>query len=80
MSGTAVRYEWTKDYGDKEKALDAATWIHEALKEEDDYIESRILLHVGEFGSVELYEFKDSNTHVHVSEEDGHPVLDIFKR
>ena len=73
-----IRYKWVKDYKDQDRAIEAATWLHEPLIGNSDYQESRILLHVGEFGSVEFYEFEDSKTHVHVIEENGHPVLEMF--
>lgn len=74
-----IRYKWVKDYDDKDEAIENATWLHEALVGNPDYKDSRILLHVGEGGSVELYEFEDSMTHVNVVEENGHPVLELFK-
>jgi len=80
MSGKSeVRYKWVKHYDSKEEAIENANWLHSALVGNPDYMETRILLNVGDFGEVLLAEFNDSKTHINVIEEDGHPVLEMFK-
>lgn len=81
MSGKSeVRYKWVKQYRDREEAMENARWLHLALVGNLDYEETRILLNVGEFGEVLIAEFEDSETHINVIEEDGHPVLEMFKK
>ena len=74
-----LRYKWEKSYESYEEAMENAKWLHEALVGNPDYKECRILLHVGDSGLVEIFEFEDSKTHINVVEEDGHPVLEMFR-
>lgn len=74
-----LNYEWTKVFDSVEEAGRVATNFHEALCGNADYQHSNIILSWN--GSVVcLTEFEGSNTHVHVAEEGGDYILEIFKR
>ena len=74
--GTKVRYEYHFE-GDGEKAKAVAKNFHEALKGNEDYVESRILLYWNN-GIVEVYEFSDSRTAVRIMDNGpGLPKLTL---
>lgn len=72
-----VNYEYEKHFGTPNKAQEVAEYFHNVLEGNPDYKETRILLNV-EGDRVLLAEFSDSETHIHVDEEGGEPVLELF--
>lgn len=72
-----VTYKYEKFFESADKAMEVAEYFHEVLKGNPDYEETRILLNV-EGDRVLLAEFDDSKTHIHVTEEGGDPVLELF--
>lgn len=72
-------YEYEKHFETSDKAKEVAEYFHEVLKGNPDYKNSRILLNV-ERDRVLLVEFDDSATHIHVVEEEGEPVIELFIR
>lgn len=74
-----VNYEWTKKFDSKEAAGETAQSFHEALCGNPDYRDSNIVLNwSGE--EVTITEFVESATHIHVAEEGGDYILELFKR
>lgn len=74
-----VNYEWNKKFESKDEAGDTAQSFHEALCGNLDYRDSNIVL-TWDGEEVTITEFKESNTHIHVAEEGGKYILEIFKR
>lgn len=74
-----LNYEWTEKFDTKEEAGNVAVYFHEVLRGNPDYVDSNIVLSWN--GTVVcLTEFEGSTTHVHVNEEGGKYVLELFKQ
>lgn len=80
-----VRYQYENTYDTEEEAKAVAGYFHEVLRGNPDYVNNRVLLHWNQ-RYVLLCEFTDSNTHIHVSEDESFaddsgneiPVLELF--
>ena len=70
-------YEYERTFETLEEAQDVASYFKDVLWDIPDFQEFNIML-TRSANTVNLLEFKESKTHVHVVEEDGHPVLEIF--
>ena len=64
-----VRYQYENMYDTEEEAKAVAGYFHEVLRGNQDYVNNRVLLHWSR-GHVLLCEFTDSNTHIHVSDDE----------
>ena len=72
-----VRYEWNKVFDSSKEAGETAQYFHEVLCGNPDYRDSNVILQWdGE--RVSLSEFEESRTHVHVTEEGGRYILELF--
>ena len=78
---TDVVYRYEGKFATVKEAGFVAVYFHETLKGNQDYVDSRILLHWDDC-DVELIEFSDSKTHIHVDTEvDGteeNPILELL--
>lgn len=74
-----VNYEWAHVFDSEKKASETARTFHEALCGNPDYRDSNIVLD-WDADVVTVTEFEGSRTHIHVAEEGGDYILELFKR